>query len=320
MLERGGLIPDLMVGTSIGALMAMFRCRRRRWDMAPFVGAARKLSWGGVFRVFETQSRYGLPATLRLHLQSVLGHLFRTPEGRPMRMSDMGIPLYVIATGITVDALKHDLDYYEHLLDAEVRRRGASARGSLKTLAILREFMARPDALKLVVLGRDAGTEHFDVLDAAGFSAAIPAVIHYDVLRDAPMMKSILDRIYASYGITRLGEGGLVSNVPARVAWQSIVDGKLGRRTPFVVALDCFAPTRKRLAWYPFQQAVRTANVEADRKFADLYLPLERTPSPLNLVPTIKEALTAIRWGREAMRPHLPYVQEMMRPLPVLGS
>lgn len=322
LLERGGLVPDLMVGTSIGAMMSMFRARRRRFDSAPLVSAARKLSWGGVFQVLETANRYGMPATLRLRLRSALGALFAHEDGTPMRLSECEIPLYVVVTGITVDALKHDLDWYEHLLDDDVRRSGVRAglQGSLKAIAVLREFLSRPDALRCLALGREAGTEDFDVIDACGFSSSVPGVIHYDVIRDDPRMKTVLDRLYADHGITRLGEGGLTSNVPARIAWETIASGRFGRRNAFVLALDCFAPNPRRLAWYPMQQAVRTANVEADRRFADLYLPFSRTLSPMNLVPSIRDAMSALRWGREELRPHMPFVRAMCEPLDVLGE
>ncbi|HHO52179.1 MAG TPA: patatin-like phospholipase family protein, partial [Deltaproteobacteria bacterium] len=322
-LERSGLIPDLMVGTSIGSLMSMFRARRRRYDFAALVAAARRLSWGGVFQVLETSNRYGLPATLRLRLRNALGKLSIGEDGAPMRLSDMGIPLYIIATGITVDALKHDLDYYEHLLDDDVRRSGirAGLAGSLKAIGVAREFLSRRDALRCIVLGRDEGTQEFDVLDAAGFSSAVPAVIHYDVLREDPHMHRVLDNLYANYGITRLGEGGLTSNVPARVAWETVVSGRLGgRRNVFVLALDCFAPNPRRLAWFPLQQAVRSANVDQDRRFADLYLPHQRTPSPVNLVPSVRDAMTAVRWGQEEIRPHMAFVREMCAPIEVLSD
>jgi len=323
-LERSGLIPDLMVGTSIGALMSMFRARRRRYDPAPMVSAARRLSWGTVFQVLEAENRYGLPATLRLYLRTALGHLFQDADGESLRLSDMEIPLYVIATGITVDALKHDLDYYEHFFDAELRRRSvrSGVRGVLKTIAILAEFLARLDALKEIVLGRAPGTEDFDVLDAAGFSAAIPGVIHYDVVRPDPRMHRLLDQLYATYGITRLGEGGMVANVPARVAWETAVGGFIGggRRNVFVLALDCFATGSSSLAWFPLQQIVRTSNVEAHKVFADLYLGFPRTLSPMNLVPSLRDVFMAMRWGRDRLQIQMPFVLEMTNPIPVLSG
>ena len=318
-LDRHGLVPDVMVGTSIGALMSMFRARKRRFDPAPMVQAGHSLTWTNVFRVLQTDSRYGLPATLRLYLRTALGGLFKRPSGEPLLMRDMEIPLLVMTTGLTVDALKHDLGYYEHLLDGEM---GGSLRGRIgglmKVLGILRDFLSRPDALVEVAIGRSRGTEDFDVLDAAGFSAAIPGVIHYDVLRDDAHMKRVLDNLYADFGITRLGEGGLVANVASRVAWETVTSGAYGRRNVFVLALDCFAPNPRAPAWFPFQQAVRTANVEANRAYSDVYLTFPRTLSPMNLVPAMPDLLGAMRWGRETLAPHIPFIKEMMRPIEAL--
>lgn len=321
-VERLGIVPALMVGTSIGSLMSLFRTRRRIWDFAPLVGAARDLSWTNTFSVLEMENRYGLPASLRLYLRRAIGKYFRREDGQTMRLSDMEIPLYVMATGIRVDVLKHDLDYYEHLMDETFTGRGIrrGVRGGLKAVAVLREFLATPEALKGVVLGRDEGTEDFDALDAAGFSAAIPGVIHYDVIRDDPRMHRVLDTLYARMGVTRLGEGGMVSNVPAKVAWEAAASGRLGQRNVFVLSLDCFAPNPRRIAWLPFQQAIRTANVEADRRFTDSYITYARTLSPMNLVPSTKDALTAVRWGRDAMTGEAPFIGEMMRELPVLSE
>ena len=321
-LDRAGLEPSLMVGTSIGALMSMFRAKRRRFDLAALVAAARTLSWSKVFRVLESESRYGLPATLRLYLRSALGHLFEE-DGRPLRLSDMEIPLYTVTTGITVDALKHDLHFYESFLSADVQTsRSSRAQAGLRAMSILREFLSSPDALKEIVLGRTPGTEDFDTLDAAGFSAAIPAVIHYDVLRDDPRMTALLDALYATYGITRLGEGGMVSNLGTRIAWESAAAGLIrGRRNCFVLGLDGFAPSpMTRLAWFPFQQLVRQSNVNRDRQFADLYVPFPRALSPLNLVPPVQDAMQAIRWGREEMEPHVPLLKRMMSPVPTLAD
>ena len=319
-LDRHDLIPSLMVGTSIGSLTSIFRSRTRHYDLAVAVAAARELSWKDVFKVLETDSRYGLPATLRMYLQSSLGPIINRDLDRDLCLSDMEIPLHVMVTGITVNALKYDLDYYAHLMDGSLEKRGtrAALRSTIRGLGILREFLSTPEALKEIVLGRDPGTEDFNAIDAAGFSAAVPGVLHYDVLRDDPRMKAMLDQLYAEYGITRLGEGGLVSNVPARAAWQAVTEGRIGPRQPFVIALDCFAPQTRKIAWYPIQQMVRAANVERDRKYADVYLPFPKTLSPLNLVPPTRDAVIAMKWGEEAMKPHMPFVCEMMRPVPVL--
>ncbi len=320
-LERNGLLPDLMVGTSIGSLMSLFRARRKRYDSAPLVAAAKRLAWSKVFRVLEAESRYGLPASLQLYLHDVLGNLFQNADGEPLRISETEIPMFSVVTGITVDALKHDLDYYEQLIGVEMRSSGVRSRvrAVFKVVGMLREFLGRRDALREIVIGQTPGTEQFNALDAAGFSSAIPGVIHYDVLRDAPEMTRILNELYADYGITRLGEGGMVSNVPAQVAWNTAMSGQLGRRNCFVLALDCFAPNTRKI-WYPMQQAVRAANVEANRPFMDSYITYDNVLSPMNLVPSVRDALQAIRWGRDAMAPEMPFIRAMMAPIPVLAD
>lgn len=320
-LDRHDLRPDLMVGTSIGAITSLFRARRLPFELAPVVSVSRQLSWSSVLRVLESDSRYGLPATLRIYLRAAFGELFVHDNGEAVRLSELPIRTIIMATGITVDALKHDLDYYEHLFDADVgRSRRDRVRSIARAVGVLREFLARRDALVELALGWSEGTREFDALDAAGFSASVPGVLHYDVLRDDDRMRRLLDDLYAAYGITRLGEGGMVANVPARTGWAASVTGELGVRQPFVLALDCFAPNPRRIAWLPMQQLVRSANVDRDRRYADLYLPLSRTLSPLNVVPAIQDALLATRWGAEALSPHMPFIDGMMRPIAVLND
>ena len=70
LLNRHGLEPELVAGTSMGALMGLLRARTRIFDLAPMVAAAENLSWGKVFRILDLDSRYGVPATLRLYLRA----------------------------------------------------------------------------------------------------------------------------------------------------------------------------------------------------------------------------------------------------------
>ena len=61
LMHRRGLQPELIAGTSMGALMSLFRSRRKFFDGAPLIAAARRLTWERVFRVLQVESRYGLP-------------------------------------------------------------------------------------------------------------------------------------------------------------------------------------------------------------------------------------------------------------------
>ncbi len=323
LLHRAGLQPELLAGTSMGSLISMFRARRRVFDGLPLVEAARRLQWNTVFRVLEMESRYGLPATLRLYLRSALGHLFLTEDGRPTTFHDLEVPLLIVTTGITVDALKHDLSYYEHFLDDAVRPGMVFKYGRIRRLGqlatVMGEFLANPDTLREIVFGADPNTMEADVLDAAGFSSAVPGVIHYDIIRDDQRMKRLLDHLYAEYGITRLSEGGLVNNVPARPAWTEVMRGRLGRRNPFVVALDCFAPSPRSLAWFAVQQVVRP-NVKANIPYSHLYWQLERRLSPVNLVPSVDQVALAMDWTSEELQSELPFIVEGCRTIAVLSE
>ena len=318
LLHRNELQPELICGTSIGALLGLFRAKTRQHDLARLIEANKKLSWQTVFNLRPEPSRYGLPATLRLHLRRAIGEFLLNDDGRVMSLSEMEIPLYIVATGLTVDALKHDLDYYEHFLDDVVKPgfvfRASRVRGVAGLAQIFREFASNPESLRKVVFGRDEGTQDVDCIDAAGFSASVPGLLHYDVHRDDQRMKHLLDGLYARTGITRLTEGGVVDNVPARTAFKAAMDGDVGgHRNCYVLAFDCFAPRPSSHIFYPVQQVAR-ANVIKSRPYANLYLPLSRTLSPLNLVPTVQDVASASRWAMRDFEPHLPLLNAIFTP------
>jgi predicted acylesterase/phospholipase RssA len=317
-LHRADLQPALISGTSMGALIALFRARRRVFDPAPMYHAAQRLTWGGVFRILEQESRYGVPATLRLYLRAAIGSLFHSPDGRPLTFRDLEVPLLVVATGLGVDALKHDLSYYEHFLDdavsPEFRLRPSRAQKLAQVANIFRELLATPDALREVVFGGDEATEDADILDAAGFSSSIPGLIHYDIVRDDARMKSLLDGLYARYGITRLVEGGLVNNLPVRPAYDAVLRGRIRRRNAWYLALDCFRPRARSVMFYAVQQLVRP-NVQRNVAYANHYFALQRTLNPLNLVPDYDDVLRASDWTSSELEPHMPMIVESCRTL-----
>jgi hypothetical protein len=45
---------------------------------------------------------------------------------------------------------------------------------------------------------------------------------------------------------------------------------------------------------------------------------MKKTLSPLNLVPPMRDAVLAMKWGEEALAPHMPFIVEMMRPVQVM--
>ena len=70
LLDEYGLKPDLVCGTSIGAILSLFRSRVSRFDQDEIVNIVRGLSWRKLFRMISTENKYGIPAALRLFLRS----------------------------------------------------------------------------------------------------------------------------------------------------------------------------------------------------------------------------------------------------------
>jgi predicted acylesterase/phospholipase RssA len=321
LFHRNNLDPALIAGTSMGGLIGLCRARRKRFDVAATFQVGKRLTWQNLFRVLQMGSRYGLPAGLRLDLHRVLGPLFLNGDGETLKMRDLPVPMRIVTTGIKLDALKHDLSYYEHFLDGVMVPGRGFTRGGLRRVAgvvnLVRELTEDPRLLTEIVFGADESTADADVLDAAGFSSAIPGLIHYDVMRDDPRMKQLLDRLYAQHGIARMAEGGLVNNVPARVAYETVMQGTLGRRNLFVLAMDCFAPQPRSFMFYPLQQIVRP-NVLRNLPYAHLYFPMKRVLNALNLAPTVRSVEKAIRWTSDELRPQIPLIKAMVATIPAL--
>src|SRR5439155_17663816 len=99
-----------------------------------------------------------------------------------------------------------------------------------------------PRIVKGLVLGADELTARVAAVDAAGFAAAIPGVLHYDVDPDADPGAAVLDEIFERPDIAAMVDGGVVSNVPAELAWRRVHAGRLGTRNAVYLAFDCFHP------------------------------------------------------------------------------
>src|SRR5207237_5895916 len=88
--------------------------------------------------------------------------------------------------------------------------------------AAISELARIPRITTRLVFGASEETRQADAIDAAGFSASVPGVIHYDVLRDDPRMRELLDGLLERHDLLRLCDGGVVDNVPVRTAWQHV--------------------------------------------------------------------------------------------------
>lgn len=320
LLEDLKLTPRLMVGTSIGSLLGLFRAKKTRLDLGPITELARQLSWRSVFLLPHVRNRYGVPAALRLYLRKTIAHLFEHPtEPRALRMNELEIPFRVVVAGLTGAGLNHDMEYYEHLMDDVVRQDRVSwsaIRGTAgKVIEALGELVSAPTVMKEIVLGGDELTGRFDVVDAVGFSTAVPGLIHYDILREDAHMHTLMERLLQRHGVVRLVDGGIVNNVPSRIAWQHVQRGDIRTRNTFILAFDCFAPQLTRnILMHPIQRLVRP-QVNANAAFAGFTKTFVQVLSPLDVVPDFKKIQVAMRNGYRELDHDRGFLQAMLQPL-----
>ena len=320
LIDEVGRPPSMIVGTSIGSLLGLFRAKRQAMELAPLVSLSESLTWRNVFLRPRVKNRYGVPAALRLYLRKAIGHLFQHEGGeRTLRMGELEIPFRVVVAGVYGGGLTHDLDYYEHLMDDVMASERVSWSTIRKTVGaavgVLSEFVQRPAVLKEIVLGGDELTSQFDVVDAVGFSTAVPGLIHYDILREDPHMHAMMERLMEKHGVARLIDGGLVNNVPSRVAWTHVQRGDIGTRNAFILAMDCFAPQLARnLLMHPVQRLVRP-QVSANAAFASFTKTFSNVLSPLDVVPDLKKIQVALRNGYAEMDTERRFLAAMLRPL-----
>jgi len=326
-LDELGLRPALMAATSIGAVLCLFRARMKRFDQTEMVNIVRGLSWKKLFRAISMDSRYGLPAALRLFLRAGIGRYFHAgaePDGaghgQGLRLSDLPVPMLIPVSGIRRGMLPHPVEFYEGLLSVSARSLfeptlvARKVQGAMGTVA---EFFTRPEMMERLVLGDDEGTHDFDALDAAGFSSALPGVIHYDVPRESERMASLLDGLFESRGLLRLVDGGLTDNLPAKAAWRAVHRGRIGTRNAFVLALNGFAPKLTTPLWLPLQR-LAALTVAPNRPYAHLVKDFKRTLSPLELVPSVDLVGRAMELGRRQIQDEMPFICRMLAPLPHL--
>lgn len=319
LLDEYGLSPSLMVGTSMGAILSLFRSRMQRFEQDEIVNIVRTLSWRKLFRAVSMENRYGLPAALRLYLRSGIGRWFGvdTAGGEGVRLSQLPIKTIIAVAGIRRGKLPHPLEFYERLISASPRQL-LNPMVLPKWFSALWELAARPDILTRVHLGADDETAEFDAIDAAGFSSALPGIIHYDVLRDDTRMHNLLNGLMESRRISRFIDGGLVDNVPSKAAWRAVHKGQIRTRNAFILALNGFSPRLSTPLWLPISRLAEI-NVSRSRPYAHLTHDYKRTLGALTVVPTVEQLLEAVYWGRRQLIGEVPFLTRMLAPLPRIG-
>lgn len=314
-MEESGIIPSVITGSSMGAILGAYRARTKNFSLAGLDALVEKTSWSKIAQPYNGPSRFGIPATFRLYLRDVVGHEFEK-DGGFIRISDLKIPLRVCVAGLSAKGAPKDeeLQKYAHLLDLAKDNRLSSQAQNRSIISAIMEFAQKP--LKPIYLGRDALTKEFDVLDAIGFSAAIPGIFHYDILRDDPRMASLVTELFEKEGVSRLIDGGFVDNLPAKEALRAVDDGECDGFDPLVVCLDSFTPALNRhILFYPLM-LFAMENSREGHELANLSITFKEVLSPINLVPTRETFQYAINNGHKEFSPHIPVIRKIIGPIP----
>jgi predicted acylesterase/phospholipase RssA len=313
-MEESGITPSVITGSSMGAILGAYRARTKSFSIDGLDALVEKTSWSKIAQPYNGPSRFGVPATFRLYLRDVVGHEFEQ-DGNFIRIKDLEIPLRVCVAGLSAKSApkEEELQKYAHLLDQAKGSRLASAKDKSIISAIM-EFAQKP--LKPIYLGADALTKEFDVLDAIGFSAAIPGVFHYDIMRNDPRMINLVTSLFEREGIIRLIDGGFVDNLPAQEAIKAVDDGECDGFDPLVLALDSFAPGFNRhFLFYPVMRFAME-NSREGHELAHISVVFKDVLSPINLVPTRETFLYAIKTGYQQFSSHLPLIRKIIGPIP----
>lgn len=320
MLRTIQVEPDALVGCSMGAVVGLLRARGLHPETTLQHAFSIDLRFKDLFAGLGDDTRYSLPGAIRLHLRSSFERYFKSESGDPIRIADLEVPFAAMVTGIR-EAAMDEIRPMERELVRQMRRgtlgRLFHYKDLIASLArLLANLAATPGALSTIALGTDALTQQFDAVDAVGFSAALPAVLQYDVQRDEPRMHDLLGALFNREGISALADGGLVSNVPARTAWEMVQSGDLGTRNALVVGLDCFAPAFNRHVMFLPLQRIAAENVARDREFAQSWITFRRVPGPLAVMPRPHSIRQTLRQTQSELERWSPFVLKMLEPLP----
>ena len=318
LLVEQGLLPAYVLGSSMGSLYGGMFSRALPVDVAELRGFADHLRLGDVLGGPRRTRRHGMPGLFALRLRESLGPMLRDPDGGPLLLRDTPIPFETVVAGVRPSAFTRLPKRYRHAEIAALSgpanaarwRRGAALASRMWQVGMF--FDAR--VVKPIVFGADELTAALPVVDAIGFSCAVPGVLHYEA---AHQQHGVLDELLRVKQVRALVDGGTASNVAVELAYRRVQDGRLRTRNAVYLALDCFHPQwDPRHLWLtPIAQAVQVQMVR-NAPFADVIRRLAPTLSVLDLVPSPQRFMQAQVWGRASLEPDLPLLRRLLEPTP----
>ncbi len=321
LLKELGFTPELIVGSSMGSIMGLMRAIDRSYDpISVAMAFPKSVDYNAIFRPFSGFSRFGFPGAFHLNIMRLAREVFEELLGHSMpRFSDLPIRLEIVATGVR-KGFRFDDREYEQAGDESLTP--LALRRKLKLFfGAVRQLSKNPRLLTQVVFGAEEGTEQFPVIEAAGFSCAVPGLLNYDIFHDDPETIGPLEQVFERRQLLRLCDGGVINNVPSKVAWESVQRGSIGTRNTHIMSFDAFAPLSKgsNLIWIPIQQIARPA-VVANMPYSSYHKTFRNPPSPLQiLVNSYSKLKQIIKNAREELEPDVPYIRESLKELPPYG-
>jgi predicted acylesterase/phospholipase RssA len=318
-LDDLNLPPAYMVGCSIGAILAVLRARSRRFDVDALYGEVRALRLRGALRPVSLP-RFGLPAALRLDLRGAIGSWFAREGGGEIRLCDLVLPVDTVATGVGPGALGRPRAEYARLVDAQlhgaVELAALGGRALARVVSDLVALAMSRQVLVPIVFGADRDTSELPAIDAAGFSAAIPAILQYEPAPRDDRALHILEGIFSRHELAALVDGVIVSTIPARYAWEAIEGGRIGTRHVAIVALDALASRRgANLVLAPFVR-VMASTAHRDAAFWDLHVPFRGGPSILEIFPREGELRRVVARAEREFDEPARVLRELCAPVP----
>ncbi|MFB6373870.1 MAG: patatin-like phospholipase family protein, partial [Bradymonadaceae bacterium] len=320
LFEELDVTPEFIVGSSMGSVMGVLRALDQSYD--PFntaLALPRDLETGDLFRPFTGYSRYGFPGAFHLNLlrigREIFTNLYETPD---VRFSDLSMPLEIVTCGI-LRGYEIDTEEYEQAAAETEEATPLAMRDKLKLFfSALRQLSRNPRFLKEIVFGREPLTSDFPVIEALGFSCAVPGLLHFDIFHDDPATIEPLETLFESHDLLRLCDGGVVNNVPSNIAWESVQRGKIGSRNTFIASFDVFAPVARsrNVIWLPIQQMVRPT-VVSNRPYSDFHKTFKSPPSPINvLVNSYSQIKSIVQAARAELEEDIPFLRRALEQLP----
>ncbi|AWV90460.1 patatin-like phospholipase family protein [Bradymonas sediminis] len=321
-----GVAPELIVGSSMGAIMGLLRAIDKTYDpVAAALALPKSLNYNEIFRPFTGHSRYGFPGAFHMNLMRIGRQIFQDLLGKPViSFSELPIKFEIVVCGI---ARGYEIDEDEYRQDEGiVRPNGMSPLETTRKLKLffkaLRQLSKNPRFLNEIVFGRDALTRDFPVVEALGFSCAVPGLLHYDIFHDDPATINPLNDLFERDNLLRLCDGGVINNVPSQVAWESVQSGSIGTRNALIAAFDPFAPVARgrNLLWIPIQQIARLG-VITNQPYADFHTTFRTPPNPLHiLVNSYSRLKGIIASARNELEADSRYMARALEELPPYGS